>query len=266
MKIAIILGRTALKNDPVFAEMHDTLSQKGFDLYFIESGSSLLPATDLVLSVGGDGTFLSAAAIAAPAGIPVLGVNMGRLGFLSENTCGAAVEALVKNKYTVEERIMLDSEVSGVKYTSLNEVCVHRSNSGMLGTKVIVDGRILPTYWADGLLISTPSGSTAYSLSAGGPIVLPTSDVLIITPIAPHNLNVRPLVVPASSDISLSFSCRFDQVRIATDNTSRSIPSSSVVSVRKAPFTLKKICLENTSFINALSEKLFWGQDKRSEK
>jgi len=193
-------------------------------------------------------------------------VNMGRLGFLSENTCSAAVEALRHRNFTIEERIMLEACVGGVTYTALNEVCVHRSNSGMLGTDVIVDGRALPTYWADGLLVSTPSGSTAYCLSAGGPIVLPSAEVLIISPLAPHNLNVRPLVVPASSQLDLSFSSRAETLRIATDNTSREIPASSVVSVRKAPFTLKKITLENTSFINALSEKLFWGHDKRSEK
>lgn len=266
MKIAIVLGRPDLKDNPSFAEMYSNLSKADFDLYYLDPGSILLSDTDLILSVGGDGTFLNSAAIAAPAGIPVLGVNMGRLGFLSENTCASALEALISNKYCLEERIMLETKVDGAEYTALNDVCVHRSSSGMLGTKVIVDGRELPTYWADGLLVSTPSGSTAYCLSAGGPIVLPSSDVLIITPLAPHNLFVRPLVVPASSEISLSFVSRSDNLRIATDNTSREIPSSAVVNIRKAPFTLKKVTLENTSFINALSEKLFWGHDIRSEK
>lgn len=266
MKIAIITGRTSIRNEAEFLKMCSDLSDKGADLYQVEAGDSLRPDTDFLLSVGGDGTFLSAAAIASPAGIPVLGVNMGRLGFLSENTPGSAVRAITEGTFSIENRILLETASGGATHLSLNEMCVHRCDGGMLGVNVTLGSRTLPTYWADGLLVCTPSGSTAYSLSCGGPIVLPSSDVLLITPVASHNLNVRPLVIPSDSVISLSFESRSDRVCLSTDNVSWDVPSDSTICVRKSPFFLKKVCLENTSFINALSEKLFWGKDKRTSK
>ena len=163
---------------------------------------SVAEGTDILVSVGGDGTFLSSAVIVGDSGIPVLGVNLGRLGFLSENKPDEVVEDVLAGRYSVEERTLLHADffsghsIEDMYPYALNEITVHRAGPAMLGVDVSIDGSSLPTYWADGLLVATSSGSTAYSLSAGGPIVMPESKVLIVAPISPHNLNVRPLVVP----------------------------------------------------------------------
>ena len=147
---------------------------------------------------------------------------------------------------------------------ALNEICVKRQGAAMLGIDVEVDSRPLPTYWADGLLVATSSGSTAYSLSAGGPICLPDSRVLIIAPVAPHNLNVRPLVVPDSAGIKISFRSREDELRMALDNRGYVIPSSSVISVHAVPGALKRVELGGSNFIEALRARLLWGGDVRN--
>ena len=147
---------------------------------------------------------------------------------------------------------------------ALNEFTVHRSGAAMLGVQVSVDGVRLPTYWADGLIVSTSSGSTAYSLSSGGPIVLPESKVLIITPIAPHNLNVRPLVVPDSSEISLKMHSRDGRFELSVDNRTVEVSEGTEVTVGMAQFSLKRVRLGRSNFINALTDKLFWGEDVRN--
>lgn len=220
---------------------------------------------DMIVSVGGDGTFLSVAPRAAQCGIPVIGVNSGRMGFLSENTPQSVAKALLDGEYSIEERRLLCARTPVGECVALNEVALSRASSAMLGIKVAVDGRSLPTYWADGLLVATASGSTAYSLSVGGPIVLPASNVLIIAPVAPHNLNVRPLVVPAEAVIDLSFESRCPVVNLSADNDHQEIPADSHVRVAVAQFSLKRVCLKNSNFIKALSDKLFWGEDIRNE-
>jgi NAD+ kinase len=149
---------------------------------------------------------------------------------------------------------------------ALNEVTVHRNGAAMLSVEVSLDGVTLPTYWADGLIVSTSSGSTAYSLSAGGPIVLPDAKVLIITPIAPHNLNVRPLIVPDNTEISLKVSSRDRKVVFTADNRSEKVSQGSVVKISLARFSLKRVRLNKYDFINALTEKLYWGEDVRNIK
>ena len=149
---------------------------------------------------------------------------------------------------------------------ALNEFTVHRSGAAMLGVEVVLDGVQLPTYWADGLIISTSSGSTAYSLSAGGPIALPESKVLIISPIAPHNLNVRPLVVPDSTHITLRMHSRDENVIFTADNRTVQIPAETEVKIAVAQFSLKRVRLNRSNFIDALTEKLFWGEDVRNIK
>ena len=147
---------------------------------------------------------------------------------------------------------------------ALNEMTVHRNGAAMLAVDVTIDGVALPTYWADGLIVSTSSGSTAYSLSAGGPIVLPEAKVLIITPIAPHNLNVRPLVVPDNASISLRVSSRDSNVIFTADNRSVDVPEGAVADISLAQFSLKRVRLNKSDFINALTEKLYWGEDVRN--
>lgn len=152
-----------------------------------------------------------------------------------------------------------------MNFKALNEISVHRTGSAVLGVDVTVDGIALPTYWADGLLVATSSGSTAYSLSVGGPICMPEAKVLIIAPIAPHNLNLRPLIVPDSAQIGISIKTRDGQAMFTADNRSEVIGVSSEISVRLAQFSLKRVRLEKSNFIHALRDKLFWGEDVRNQ-
>lgn len=272
MTFGLYIKNAALKDNERLRSMRKALEEGGCSLYDIETREDLMPGTDAVLSVGGDGTFLSASKRVAETGVPILGVNMGRLGFLSENKPEEVVEALLSGNYTIEDRTMLKSviTVEGACRAgdfwpyALNEVTVHRSGASVLGINVTVDGDELPTYWADGLIVATSSGSTAYSLSAGGPICSPASKVLIIEPISPHNLNVRPLVVPETAVIDISVKSRDDSVICTMDNRTMSLPATASLRVSMAQFSLKRIRLSRSSFVKALVSKLFWGEDIRN--
>ena len=248
--------------------MLDSLEDGGVQYYMVNSQEGIQENTDMVLSVGGDGTFLSASKLVADTGTPIVGVNMGRLGFLSENRPEDVAEALLSGDYTVEDRALLSAQVSGedMQFCALNEVTVHRSGAAVVGVDVCLDGKWLPTYWADGLIVSTSSGSTAYSLSVGGPIVLPHSKVLLISPIAPHNLNIRPLVVPNTAKISLRMQSRDGKFVFTADNVTKELPADAQIQVSMAQFSLKRVRLNKSDFINALTEKLFWGEDVRNLK
>jgi NAD+ kinase len=273
MKAGIYIRKEELKHDPRYAELIGSLSEAGCECYQVGSKDELQPQTDLILAVGGDGTFLSASIVAADTGIPVMGANLGRLGFLSENRWQAVGAALASGDYTVENRTILHSCISactGVGAVdnwpyALNEVCVHRTGASMLAVDVTIDGTTLPTYWADGLLVATSSGSTAYSLSVGGPIVLSESKVLIISPISPHNLNVRPLIVPDTTEVRLKFHTRDSKLMLTLDNRSAEIDPSFEVDVKMAQFSLKRLRLNTSNFIDALTGKLFWGEDIRND-
>ncbi|MGM9789475.1 MAG: NAD(+)/NADH kinase [Candidatus Cryptobacteroides sp.] len=272
MTFGLYIKNSALKDNERLRSMRKALEEGGCSLYDIETREDLMPGTDAVLSVGGDGTFLSASKRVAETGVPILGVNMGRLGFLSENKPEEVVEALLSGNYTIEDRTMLKSVITGEGACragdfwpyALNEVTVHRSGASVLGINVTVDGDELPTYWADGLIVATSSGSTAYSLSAGGPICSPASKVLIIEPISPHNLNVRPLVVPETAVIDISVKSRDDSVICTMDNRTMSLPATASLRVSMAQFSLKRIRLSRSSFVKALVSKLFWGEDIRN--
>ena len=226
-----------------------------------------LQGIDMLLSIGGDGTFLSASKCVGGSGVPILGINLGRLGFLSEYSPEEACEALLSGKYELEERRLVKTSVEGTILDdakgfwpySLNEVCVHRTGAAILGIEVSIDGARLPVYWADGLLVATSSGSTAYSLSAGGPICSPDSRVLIVAPVAPHNLNVRPLVVPDSARISISLRSRDSAVQLSMDNR-----PDATLEVEVAQFSLNRVRLGRSNFFKALTTKLFWGEDIRN--
>lgn len=272
MNVSVYLRNPRLENDVRLVLLLDELKSRGCRVVMMPPGvcGKVPRDTDFLLSVGGDGTFLSAASFAAGDGIPVVGVNLGRLGFLSENRPEVVADALLNGKYTIDERTMLkvsclEGSLKGVDFPpALNEVTVHRIGAAMLGVDVTVNGAALPTYWADGLLIATSSGSTAYSLSAGGPIVLPESRVLIISPIAPHNLNVRPLIVPDSSRITLGLRSRDAKVNLTMDNRTFEAEPGTNLSVSMAQFSLKRVRLDSSDFINALTGKLFWGEDIRN--
>ena len=272
MKIAVYIGKKELLSDPALVKLLDDLKAGGCQMHVLEGDSVPEEDCDMLMSVGGDGTFLSASMMVAGTGIPVLGVNLGRMGFLSENRPSMTAQAVLSGEYTVESRTILKADVrTGVpeideRPYALNEFTVHRSGAAMLGVEVMVNGVQLPTYWADGLIVSTSSGSTAYSLSAGGPIVLPESKVLIISPISPHNLNVRPLVVPDSSEISIRFISRDDKVIFTADNRTAFISPETQIDINMAQFSLKRVRLNRSNFIDALTEKLFWGEDVRNIK
>ncbi len=262
------LSEAGVETLPVYVPAGEALppdSPEGADAF-----SRIPPGDiDLVVSLGGDGTFLSAARLASPRGIPVLGANMGRLGFLSENRPEDVAEAIISRDYKVEENAMLSVKAATedgaeTEYLALNEISVHRLGAAMLGVDVRINGFDLPTYWADGLIVATSLGSTAYSLSAGGPIAFPGTGVLIVTPIAPHNLNVRPLIIPGNSSLSLAFQSRDSRLVLSADNQTCEIPSASTVRVEVAQFSLKRARLRNSHFINALTSKLFWGEDVRN--
>lgn len=278
MKIALYSRDGGAMTDPRLSSMLDKLEKELFMIYETSGGEDLLPGTDLVMSVGGDGTFLSAARCVGASGVPILGVNLGRLGFLSEYSPEEACGALLSGAWYLEDRELLETEVNGslsenpalsasaesFSPFTLNEVSVHRSGAALLGVDVTIDGHPLPTYWADGLLVATSSGSTAYSLSVGGPICAPEAKVLIIAPIAPHNLNARPLVVPDTTKVSISMRSRDESVMLSMDNRNHLIQPSATLAVKVAQFSLKRVRLKNTSFIKALTTKLFWGEDIRN--
>lgn len=267
MKLACYIKKEGLSGESRVEDLLTGFRERGHAVYPVSSPSDVVDGTDALLSLGGDGTFLAAARLAVPAGIPLLGVNFGRLGFLSENGPGELPEALSANQWTVEERGMLKVDSDGFTTDwpyALNEVAVFRKDAAMLGIDVELDGRVLPTYWADGLLVATSSGSTAYSLSVGGPICMPESKVLIVSPICPHNLNVRPLIVPEETEVSISLQSRTGDALFSLDNTTCTIPAGSKIRVSTADVKLKRIRMEKSDFINALRSRLLWGQDVRN--
>ena len=270
MKFAIYIGKEEGGNDARVSSLLKTLADAGHSLYELAAGESPSQGTDMLLSVGGDGTFLYSSKLVIDSGIPVVGVNLGRVGFLSENRPEDVADALLSGDYIVEDRAMLKAVVSpeipsvSVWDCALNEITVHRNGAAMLGVDVDLDGIRLPTYWADGLVVSTSSGSTAYSLSVGGPIVLPESRVLIISPIAPHNLNIRPLVVPDTSVIRLKMHSRDGRFVLTADNRTIEVDESVQIEITVAQFSLKRVRLNHSNFITALTEKLFWGEDVRN--
>jgi len=265
MKLGVYIKKDGLRDGDAFVRLTRALRSVADEIYDVED-DVLRDGTDVLLSVGGDGTFLSAAHIAAPAGVPVLGVNIGRLGFLSEYEPDEVVSALAGGRWTIENREMLEVRLEGrqAPLFCLNEVCVHRTGTAMLSAVARIDGVALPTYWADGLLVATSSGSTAYSLSVGGPICTPESKVLILAPVAPHNLNMRPLIVPDSTKVCVCAFSREQTVTLSVDNQTFCVPSGVRLDISLAQFSLKRVRLERSNFIKALNSKLFWGEDVRN--
>ena len=272
MKIGFFILNDELRADPRMRSLLKDLESATFEVYEIRTKADVRPETDLVLSMGGDGTFLSAAHVVADIGLPILGVNFGRIGFLCENRPEAVRKALVEGDFRIEYRTVLNATLKGPEARrsigmlpySVNEVALHRSGSSVLGVHVSIDGDSLPTYWADGLLVATSSGSTAYSLSVGGPICMPDTKVLIIAPIAPHNLNVRPIVVPETAKIDISFESRDGRATMSNDNRAVEIQPDWSIHIEMAQFSLKRIRLAESGFVKALTSRLFWGEDMRN--
>ncbi|HLU81289.1 MAG TPA: NAD kinase [Flavobacteriaceae bacterium] len=231
---------------------------------------------DLFFSIGGDGTILKTAWFIRDLGIPIVGINTGRLGFLAtihKSEIKKAIEGILHKKYTLVERSLLsveglsDNPEIGKDNFALNEIAVSRKNTAaMLTMTVWLDGEYLNAFWADGVILSTPTGSTSYSLSCGGPVILPKTDALVLTPIAPHNLNVRPLVIPDNIEVTMKVSGREDEYLVSMDARITTVKKDTVLTIRKAPFKISLVQLHDSSFIKTLRKKLLWGEDKRNRK
>ena len=227
---------------------------------------------DIILSIGGDGTLLATITLVRDSGIPILGINTGTLGFISSVSTDQieyAINHLLKGDYTIKNRTLLqlnsENNLFGDTNFALNEVTVlKKDTSSMIRVHAYLDDEFINTYWADGLIISSPTGSTGYSLSCGGPIVLPGTNNFIITPIAPHNLNVRPIIVSDKSKITLKVSEKDELALVALDSRSRAIGPGLELTIKKAQYKVKLIQFEKQSFISTIREKLMWGKDKRN--
>lgn len=226
---------------------------------------------DLLFSIGGDGTILDATTIVRDSNIPIVGINTGKLGFLAsiaKDELESALNSIFSKEYTIEERTLLKLESSSGLFKefpySLNEISVQKVDSAMITVHVYIDGEFLNSYWSDGLLVSTPTGSTAYSLSVGGPIIIPQSGNFIIAPISPHNLTVRPIVLPDTSKLQLKLEGRSLNYLASLDHRSVMIKNTEEITISKAEFKIQLIKLNNTSFYKTLRNKLMWGVDKRN--
>ncbi len=236
------------------------------------SYETLKNKADFLFSIGGDGTLLKAVTYVRDSNIPILGINTGRLGFISSISADQIDEAItdvLKGNYKINERILLELSTSKQlfkdKNFALNEVAVSKKDtSSMIRIDTYVDDEFLNTYWADGLVVSTPTGSTGYSLSCGGPIITPGTDNIIITPNAPHNLNVRPIVVDGNSVVKLKVEDREQLALVSLDSRSRAFDSETELIIKKASFKTKLVQPQNNSFISTIRHKLMWGLDKRS--
>jgi NAD+ kinase len=243
---------------------------KSFSLNTFSNSEELIAKADYVISLGGDGTMLETLEYVRKSGIPVLGVNTGRLGFLAtvyKEDFEKAIQLLIKEKFTLDKRELIELDkttcFNEVNY-ALNEFTIHKKeSSAMINIDTYVDGIFLNSYFADGLIVSTPTGSTAYSLSCGGPIMVPDSDNFIITPIAPHNLNVRPIVISNNKTLSFKVSGRSDSFNVSLDSRSQTIKNLSELVIKKADFRFNMINLEGQHFFETLRNKLLWGIDKR---
>jgi NAD+ kinase len=237
-----------------------------------DSGADLDSSYDFVISLGGDGTLLDTVTLVTDKNIPVLGINFGRLGFLAsigKKELTTAVDSLLQSTYVIDQRslIHLDSNMplfNGMPF-GLNEFAIHKTDtSPMIKVHTYLNGEFLNTYWADGVIVSTPTGSTGYSLSCNGPIVFPDSGSFVITPVAPHNLNVRPIVVPDTNIISFEVEARADQIICALDSRKHIVDKTIQLAVRRESFDINLVRLNENNFLQTLREKLNWGLDTRN--
>lgn len=238
------------------------------------SHTELDSSFDMLLSIGGDGTILRAATLVRNSGIPILGINAGRLGFLAtvqKENIDKFLQIVIDKKYTLSKRTLLsltstpENEALNDINFAMNEVSVSRKDTtSMITIETYLNGEILNSYWADGLIISTPTGSTGYSLSCGGPILTPDVKSLVITPISPHNLNARPLVIPDETEIMLKVSGREENYLVSLDSRITSVGNESVLTIRKTPFQINMVEIPNETFLKTLRSKLLWGEDKRN--
>lgn len=236
------------------------------------SNAQEVAGADFLISIGGDGTLLDTASFIRDTNIPVLGINTGRLGFLSNvdvEDIDEALEALVSGKYYLDKRSLIEVRSNDYQFGdfpfALNDVTIlNKERNSMISIHTQINDEFMSTYWADGLIISTPTGSTAYNLSCGGPIVTPDSNNIILTPIAPHNLNVRPLIMSNENKVTLKVESRSPDFQFTLDSRSYAVHSETIIELTKAPFVISLVSLENQSFFNTIRNKMGWGMDKRN--
>jgi NAD+ kinase len=236
------------------------------------SKSRHLANMDFVISVGGDGTFLDTVSWVGAFQIPILGINTGRLGFLAtiaKEEVEKAIQVLYDKKFTIEDRSLIGLETdkslfNGITY-GLNEFTIHkRDTSSMITVHTYIDGEYLNSYWADGLIVSTPTGSTGYSLSCGGPLITPRAKNFVLTPVSPHNLNVRPMIVPDDCKISFNIEGRSKKFLVSLDSRSTAVDAKIKLTVRKEDFVAKLVKFHDYNFFDTLRQKLNWGFDMRN--
>ena len=244
------------------------------DIIPFNKSKDLYSEIDLMVSIGGDGTFLRTIEYVRDLAIPVMGINTGNLGFLAtikKENLDQAIDKIYNRKFKIENRslIKVNSDEIGLPKSffpyALNEVSVVRKDTtSMINIKTSLDGSNLNTYWADGLIVSTPTGSTGYSLSCGGPVISPSSGSLVLTPISPHNLNARPLVISDQTKIELSVSGREENHLLSIDSKIFTVKNNTKISIQKPSFDFKIAHFPNNNFYKTLKEKLLWGKDKRN--
>jgi len=294
MKVAIF-GRYYSKTTPKSVEtLVNFLKNKGVEAYLetefhklisvephsisgfnnFKTFTELDKSFDFLVSIGGDGTILRATIFVKDLGIPIIGINTGRLGFLATiqvNAIEKAIQDIIDGKYRISERSILSVETESENKDieamnfALNEITVSRKNTtAMITIDTYLDDEFLNSYWSDGLIVSTPTGSTGYSLSCGGPVITPGATSFVLTPIAPHNLSARPLVIPDSTEIHLRVHGREKQHLISLDSRIATLDNGTLIKIKKADFKIKMIDLLNESFLDTLRKKLLWGEDKRN--
>jgi NAD+ kinase len=238
------------------------------------SHTELDQSFDMLISIGGDGTILRAATLVRDSGIPILGINAGRLGFLAtvqKENIDEFLQIVIDEKYTLSKRTLLslsctpqNEGLQDINF-AMNEISVSRKDTtSMITIDTYLNGEFLNSYWADGLIVSTPTGSTGYSLSCGGPILTPDVKSLVITPIAPHNLNARPLVIPDETEIRLKVSGREEHYLVSLDSRITSVKNESILTISKTPFEINMVEIPDETFLKTLRTKLLWGEDKRN--
>jgi NAD+ kinase len=238
------------------------------------SHTELDESFDMLISIGGDGTILRAATLVRDSGVPILGINAGRLGFLAtvqKENIDEFLQIVIDKKYTLSKRTLLSLSCSPQNESlqdinfAMNEITVSRKDTtSMITIDTYLNDEFLNSYWADGLIVSTPTGSTGYSLSCGGPILTPDVKSLVVTPIAPHNLNARPLVIPDETEIRLKVSGREEHYLVSLDSRITSVKNESILTIRKTPFQINMVEIPDETFFKTLRTKLLWGEDKRN--
>lgn len=289
LKFAIFGNEYQAKKSTSIEKILDYLAQKGAEIYVENAYYEFLTHSqhidvkaagvfedynfdvDYVISMGGDGTFLKAASRVGAKGTPIIGVNMGRLGFLADVLPGeveAALDSLYAGECQIEEHVVIQVEAEGGVLAgnpfALNDIAVlKRDDASMISIRTQVDGEFLVTYQADGLIVTTSTGSTAYNLSNGGPIIIPQSSSLCLTPVAPHSLNIRPVVINDTAEITLDVESRSHNYLVAIDGRSERMTEGTRLVIRKAAHTIKIVKQRNQRYFSTLREKLMWGADQR---